>query len=64
MYIVRHAYNHLQEPGDEESIRRVGYFAKDEKFQLARRLLGLREKGLGRYVFVYSNVSSRRDEQL
>ena len=40
----------MQEAEDVVSIQHAGYFAKDEKFQLARRLLRIRESGLARYL--------------
>ncbi|OQS06695.1 hypothetical protein THRCLA_01286 [Thraustotheca clavata] len=46
IYIIRHALNHLREANTEESIRCMQNFSSDEKFQLARRLITLRQSGL------------------
>ncbi|KDO21803.1 hypothetical protein SPRG_12621 [Saprolegnia parasitica CBS 223.65] len=46
IYIIRHALNHLREANTEDSIRCMQNFSTDEKFQLARRLITLRQSGL------------------
>ncbi|KAF0719575.1 Aste57867_944 [Aphanomyces stellatus] len=46
IYIIRHGLNHLQQANTVASIEVMQKFASDEKFQLARRLLRLRQTGL------------------
>ncbi|DAZ94568.1 TPA: hypothetical protein N0F65_004184 [Lagenidium giganteum] len=62
IYIVRHACNHLMQAQGEECMKLVGKLASDEKFQLARRLLGLREKGLE--SFFHGDITRERSQEL